>query len=109
MNNTNSDKFNLGQFNKQFQFNYEEEKTLQKEEDDEYLASLNQHTTKKNNTIEEIIKNTIDFYYLIYNKIINKENPLSLIFKSNSNLLSTALLLIVIGIFILTISSILQS
>lgn len=107
------DEFDATGFNSSF-LNKEEKNKLKIEmAENEFLNSLNMDEKKPDipheKPINEIYNKTVSFSYKLIDKLLNKKNPYDLIFENDENILSCSLFLIVSGVFILSISSILNA
>ena len=105
--------FDVTEFNSSFLEKEEENRLNIEKAEKEFLNSLNRDEKKPDipheKPINEIYSNTVIFSYKLIDKLLNKENPYDLIFENDQNVLSCSLFLIASGIFILSISSILNA
>ncbi len=105
-------KFDLGQFNKTFEdADYQAEQTnkLNSSQDmgksDEIIDSKLPH--KK--PVEDLIVNIRNLFYEILEMLIDKKNPLPLIFSSPDRHFAFSILLIIIGTLLLLFSNLMMS
>ena len=114
MNYTFSDnEFDASGFNSAFLENEKKNKIEIEMAENEFLNNLNVQVKKKEKPhtkpINEIYSNTVVFSYNLIDKLLNKKNPYDLIFEDDQSILSCSIFLIVVGIFILAVSSILNA
>ncbi len=105
-------KFDLGQFNKTFEdadIQVEKTNKLNSSQDmgksDEIIDSKLPH--KK--PVEDLIVNIRNLFYEILEMLIDKKNPLPLIFSSPDRHFAFAILLIIIGTLLLLFSNLMMS
>ena len=102
--------FNQKKFNNEFEFN---DTLLKKTKnlDSNLNTNFNPEvlTLPHEQTIENIIINMRDNFYIILDMVENKKNPLPFILSSDNRIFSFSLFLIIIGTLLLLLASLMKS
>jgi hypothetical protein len=96
-------KFNLQDFNKDFEKNLSKKTNFYDEEYEIKYNNTNEIPPHKR-SIEQLIIDARNIFYKILDLIINKQNPLEFILSSPTRLFVSSILIIIIGCLLLLLS-----
>jgi len=110
--NTNKNiKFNPTNLNKQFEENKKNNNlninNNKNDIDDEYNVNNNYYPHKQ--TIQQIIINIRDLFFIVLEMIIDKKNPLPFIFAFETRIFSLSIFLLLFGSLLLLLASLMKS